>query len=832
MKKIPHKLIAGASILASALTFSGAAFTHLAIAQSVPTNVELAQLIPSDVDQFVELNTAAANPFSGMMDSWMSTFMSGSTMSDASTQSMKDILTAELKSNKISFASKNVMTTQDGYSYPMPQTYMSIHMTADDYAKLITLLPSDATKETIDGMIIYGPTSNSYFTMVGNLVVSVSTHDRMTALLDMYTKPSSTNVSLAQSAGFMAVTQKNLANSFLNMYINPNGYTSMFDGTAAPADLPTALGGLMSAEKNIMGALTAEGISVAQTSTGFNFSVLVKGDAAKLTQLNLNFDRYNFVPELYKYINSNNVIMFSEENNLEQKIKDMMQLFASDSTSTADFTTWKNELRSNGNVDFDNDLLPLFTEKYAVAIHQTSQIYPAVTFVFDVRSMRDKASSVLTNLVLYADKSFMQMEKDQGVNFYNRTTAMFNGTTYYEMSFDPTKTAGADPSFKNLSSDKVVIKLHAAVTNEGFLVITTAPNVSDVFTVDGKGMMNNSDFSAAFTNPGETTAGVAFMSFDTIKTYADMLMTTFNAPAEAQSFVDGLLNPWHNIYTKAYGTPDSTWATGSVKVDTAGFAAYGDLFNKYMNMADNSMMTPPVMTKPQGPTKTFCDVHDSDWYAQYVNDLSNQNIVSGYNDGCFKPNNQITRAEFIKMVLQAQGIGSVGTSTSGNMTTKFKDVSTSGSEWYDNYVYQAVNEKIASGYSDGTFRPNAPITRAEAVQILYNMSDDLKSVSPVGNFSQFNDVHNNDWFTLAVHAAFVKGLIQGTNDTTFAPNMDLTRAEASKIISVFMSNTSSGGLQYPMAPTVPPANPQPGMMMRPMGYTQQDTQQTTGPNIY
>lgn len=807
--KNTHRTVIG---VFGVLALSTAAFGNMALAQSAPASVELAQLVPADTDQLIELNTSAANPLKPFMGEMFSNFnlAESGTMSAEDRKTVEDIVTRELTANKLSIATKQKMvkSTYSDYSYPETETYASMHMTADDYNKLVSLFGTDVTKDTVDGMTVYTNSSDLYVTMIGDLVVAASTRERMTTLLDMYTNK--TGATLAQTSAYTSARAKDLQGSFLNMFINPAQYQDVLN-EAGSTDMPPVFMGLMTAEKDLMAALNAEGVSVGQTTTGFNFSVFIKGDQTKLTQLNLNFDRYNFIPELYKYVNSQNLMLFGEESNLKAKFQDFSKLFLGDATASKEFTDWKNNFRTDSDIDFDNDILPLLGGKYSMTVHKTGQIYPAVTLVIDVRSMSDKAANILTKLVMYANKSFNKMEQEQGVDFFNSGTATFNGTTFYEITLDTTKSADADQQLKNLPREKVVFNFHAAVTTQGFLIISTAPNVADVTTVDGKGMLNNANFSNAFTAPNESTAGIGFISMDGIKGYADSLMTDLAAPAEIKDFTDGLLSPWHDMYTKAYATPDSTWATGFVNVDTNGFAQYPALIEKMFTMGVSQDFTPPVPTLTGYP-KTFCDVHPSDWYAEYVNDLAQNKIVGGYNDGCFKPAREITRAEFIKMALTAKEGISLPTFETKNY---FKDIRTDESEWYNNSINYAASQQLIGGYSDGTFRPNAPITRAEAVQVLYKMGSTIQQID---NLTQFNDVHPSDWFMEAIAAAYNNGLVSGTTSTTFEPNRNINRAEAAKIIKLFR-DLEIGGM----------AN-QPGML-RTIDYTQQ-TNPTEAPNVY
>lgn len=109
--------------------------------------------------------------------------------------------------------------------------------------------------------------------------------------------------------------------------------------------------------------------------------------------------------------------------------------------------------------------------------------------------------------------------------------------------------------------------------------------------------------------------------------------------------------------------------------------------------------------------KDFSDVPSNSKYIIEINDLANKNILNGYADGSFKPDNEINRAEFTKIVIE-----SAFPKENGG-TNCFKDVK---NEWFAPYVCLAKDKKIIDGYGDKTFKPNQPINFAEASKIIAN----------------------------------------------------------------------------------------------------------------
>lgn len=110
---------------------------------------------------------------------------------------------------------------------------------------------------------------------------------------------------------------------------------------------------------------------------------------------------------------------------------------------------------------------------------------------------------------------------------------------------------------------------------------------------------------------------------------------------------------------------------------------------------------------------TFSDVPSMHENSDAINYVRNQNIVEGYSDGTFRPDNLINRAEFIKIVIEANYQGqAVGQNC-------FPDV---GTEWFAKYVCFGKSNNIIAGYPDGNFKPNNEISFAEIAKVLINVN--------------------------------------------------------------------------------------------------------------
>ena len=139
-------------------------------------------------------------------------------------------------------------------------------------------------------------------------------------------------------------------------------------------------------------------------------------------------------------------------------------------------------------------------------------------------------------------------------------------------------------------------------------------------------------------------------------------------------------------------------------------------------------------------TKSFSDVEDNAWYAKAVNTMASLGMLKGYPDGTFRPDAPITRAEFAAIAL-AFAYDPASASCS------YTDVNTSA--WYYTYVAQATTYGWIGGYPDGSFRPNNSITRAEVAVIVNNMlgrdADESYIDRNEDELVSFVDLSKNHW---------------------------------------------------------------------------------------
>ena len=191
-------------------------------------------------------------------------------------------------------------------------------------------------------------------------------------------------------------------------------------------------------------------------------------------------------------------------------------------------------------------------------------------------------------------------------------------------------------------------------------------------------------------------------------------------------------------------------------------------FSPFALVWDEEADEPNTPDKPNVPTEP--DMPED------LNIVDHFSYIVGYEDGTVMPQKQITRAEVATIFyrLLKEDVRDENTTD----VSDFSDVSSS--DWYGTTVATLAEMNILKGYEDGTFRPNAPITRAEFAAIATRFFDETGATYEPGTFT---DVTGSEWFAGAIMDAVNLGLIGGYEDGTVRPNNNITRAEACAIVN-------------------------------------------------
>ena len=151
--------------------------------------------------------------------------------------------------------------------------------------------------------------------------------------------------------------------------------------------------------------------------------------------------------------------------------------------------------------------------------------------------------------------------------------------------------------------------------------------------------------------------------------------------------------------------------------------------------------------------------------------------IIGYPDGGVHPQGNITRAEVATIFFRL--LRDPVRTQYWSQTNSYSDVA--GDKWYNNAISTLSNMGIICGYPDGTFRPGAPITRAELTKIAASFFADPRVAREYDG--RFSDVKGSEWYIAYLMKAIEEALIYGYPDGTFGPNRPITRAETCAIVN-------------------------------------------------
>lgn len=164
----------------------------------------------------------------------------------------------------------------------------------------------------------------------------------------------------------------------------------------------------------------------------------------------------------------------------------------------------------------------------------------------------------------------------------------------------------------------------------------------------------------------------------------------------------------------------------------------------------------------------------SHWAKAAIDKAVSAGFVNGYGDGTFRPDQQVTRAEFMAMLSRALGLKEASASGS------YADASRIPA-WAKAYIDSAVEAGIIQGYPDGSFGPHKPLSRAELVTIIARAANLKADGSKQLAFRDANEIPA--WALPYVEAAVESGLVNGVGNNRFAPGKIATRAEAVTILT-------------------------------------------------
>lgn len=182
-------------------------------------------------------------------------------------------------------------------------------------------------------------------------------------------------------------------------------------------------------------------------------------------------------------------------------------------------------------------------------------------------------------------------------------------------------------------------------------------------------------------------------------------------------------------------------------------------------------------------TLPFIDVHPGDWFYDPVCYVYSQGLMTGTSATTFEPNTSLSRAMLVAVLHRLEGSPQAS-------VCDFTDVAEG--DWYAQAVNWAASVGVVNGFDDGTFQPNAAITREQMAAILRNYAAykglDVTAADDLANYSDAASV--SDWAKESVEWAVGSGLLGGYEDSTLQPQGTTTRAEVASVLQRALGNVA------------------------------------------
>ena len=298
-----------------------------------------------------------------------------------------------------------------------------------------------------------------------------------------------------------------------------------------------------------------------------------------------------------------------------------------------------------------------------------------------------------------------------------------------EVKYEDQESIKLDEEFPNLTNDNDVVTLYA-VWEEQSVTIGYVSSDTELGTVTVE------------SEPVDAVTGTAHGS---------------TAQPKSGARFDGWYSADDTLLSKEL-TFVPTKAAGTVWQGTTYYARFS---------AKRSPSTPSTPAKPDETKPTLAPI------PEMLNGEDHYAYLLGYEDGTVRPNGSISRAEVATVLFRLLK----DDVRMQNLTKDNAYSDVSDTAWYAAAVSTLSKMGVISGYPDGTFRPNAPITRAEFAAMIARFDETAKSAD-----TPFTDISGH-WAENAIGKAYGNGWIKGSNKTVFCPESNLTRAETATLLN-------------------------------------------------
>ena len=347
-------------------------------------------------------------------------------------------------------------------------------------------------------------------------------------------------------------------------------------------------------------------------------------------------------------------------------------------------------------------------------------------------------------------------------------TAVGSGVTYY-----------VNESGVTVSGDRVGLLVDEVSNNADFNREMAQDAVGHAITSNETDWTYRSDLSyeMAYMDLVDTQNGNAVVTIDT----GDSMAIYWPLPADADPYGDFHVVHYYTMDRESTvgeeglsGTAKEILNGEAVRIDGQWYVAFdADSFSPFVLVYEEEDNDRPTRPDPDPDDDKDDEDEEPEEDVTGLNTTDHYAYIAGYEDGTVRPDGNITRAEVATIFFRL--MTDEYRETCWSTSSGFTDVT--AANWYNNAISTTANAGWVSGYPDGTFRPDAYITRAEFATIAARFLSDV-----YGGTSMFTDISGH-WAEDYINRAAAAGWINGYADGTFRPNAYITRAEAVTLIN-------------------------------------------------
>ena len=425
---------------------------------------------------------------------------------------------------------------------------------------------------------------------------------------------------------------------------------------------------------------------------------------------------------------------------------------------------------------------PASTNRFEVGTLSTTNLAAGETATFTVQPKAGLAAGTYSETIEVTSTEGAAVTISASFTVTSRPS--YNPPTVSEKTIDaiadaqPGETVTVDLSSGSTTLDKDVFETLAG--KDVTLVVELGDGVS--WTVKGSDVPEDADFTDIDMGVTMNSDGIPVDVVNAITGERSSVQITL-AHDGAFGFTMTLTAPlgvenagyWANLYhfdeeanAMTFETAAPIGSDGSVSLALSHASQYAIVIDDHNH---------GVVTLP------FTDVREGDWFYDPVCYVYSQGLMTGTSATTFEPNTSLSRAMLVAVLHRLEGSPQA---SAGDFT----DVA--DGDWYAQAVNWAASVGVVNGFDDGTFQPNAAITREQMAAILRNYAAYKGlDVSASGSLSTFTDAASvSDWAKESVEWAVGSGLLGGYEDSTLRPQGTTTRAEVASVLQRALGNVA------------------------------------------